>query len=50
VGYYSKRRVKSEQERYLGKLEIVLVVLCVAAVAGLVAWIIANAGGGHLLF
>ena len=50
MGYYSKRRVKSEQERYLGKFEIFLVLLCVAAVAGLVAWIIANAGGGHFVF
>ena len=50
MGYYSKRRVKSEQERYLGKLEIVLVLLCIAAVVGLVAWIIANAGGGHFVF
>jgi hypothetical protein len=50
VGYYSKKRVKSERERYLGRLEVVLVLLCIAAIAGLVAWIIANAGGGHLMF
>jgi uncharacterized membrane protein YjdF len=50
VGYYSKRRVKSEAERRLGAFDVILVVLCIAAVAGLVAWIIANAGGGHFLF
>ena len=50
MGYYSKRRVSSEQERRYGAFEVALVLLCVAAVAGLVAWIIVNAGGGHLMF
>ena len=49
MGYYSKRRVKPEAERRLGAFEVVLVLLCVAAIAGLVAWIIANAGGGHFV-
>jgi hypothetical protein len=50
VAYYSKRRVKSEAERRLHKFDVALVLICVAAIAGLVAWIIANAGGGHFVF
>ena len=50
MGYYSKKRVKSEAERRLGGFEVALVLVCIAAVAGLVAWIIANAGGGHFVF
>ena len=50
MGYYSKRRVRSEQERYLRRFDVALVVVCVAAIVGLVVWIIANAGGGHFMF
>jgi cell division protein FtsL len=50
VGYYSKKRVRSERERRVGRLEIALVVLCIAAVATLIVFIITNAGGGHLMF
>ena len=50
MGYYSKRRVKAEEERRLARVDVVLVLVCVAAIAGLVAWIVANAGGGHLMF
>ena len=50
MGYYSKKRVRSERERHLGRIEVVLILVCVAAIAGLVAWIIANAGGGHFMF
>jgi len=49
MGYYSKRRVKSERERHLGRLEVVLVLLCVAAIIALVVWIISTAGGGALM-
>ena len=50
MGYYSKRRVRSEEERRLGAFDVALVLVCVAAIAGLVAWIISNAGGGHFVF
>ncbi len=49
MGYHSKRRVRPEASR-LGAFEAVLVLVCLAAIAGLVAWIIANAGGGHFVF
>ena len=50
MGYYSKRRVKSERERYVGRLDIALVVLAVAAIVALVVFIITSAGGGHFVF
>ena len=48
--YYSKRRVRTEEDGRYGAFEVALVLLCLAAVGGLVAWIIANAGGGHFVF
>lgn len=49
MGYYSTRRKKSEAERRLGPVEIFCIVVSVAAVAGLILWIVLNAGGGHNL-
>ena len=46
MGYYSRNR-RSRQP--LGAFEIVLVLIVVAAVAALVAWIITSAGGGVLM-
>jgi hypothetical protein len=50
VGYYSKKRIRPPHERHVGRLEIALVVLCLAAIATLVIFIITNAGGGHFVF
>jgi hypothetical protein len=50
VGYYSKKRKLTEQERRVERLDIALVILCVAAIAALVAFIISAAGGGHFVF
>ena len=49
MGYYSKRRVKSEAERRLHPVEIVCIVACVLAIAALVVFIVTQAGGGHML-
>lgn len=48
MAYHSARR-RSEAERRLGVVEIVCIVLVVAAVIGLIAWIISTAGGGALM-
>ena len=50
MGYYSKKRVRSPDERRLHPLDVALVVLCIAAVVTLVVFIITSAGGGHLMF
>ncbi|HEV2812597.1 MAG TPA: hypothetical protein VGW10_05030 [Solirubrobacteraceae bacterium] len=49
MGYHSPGR-RSRPGTRLSAMEIVCAVLVVAAIAGLVAWIIANAGGGHFVF
>jgi len=49
MGYHSTRRKKTEAERHLGVVEIVCIVVAVAAVIGLIVWIVVNAGGGHNL-
>jgi hypothetical protein len=49
IAYHSTKRAKTDRERHLGALEIVCIVLCVAAVIALIVWIIANAGGGALM-
>ena len=48
MGYHSTRK-RSERGR-LNVADVVAIVLVVAAIAGLVAWIITQAGGGHLMF
>ena len=49
MGYYSKKRVRSAEERRIAPLDVALVVLSIAAVVALVVFIIVSAGGGHLL-
>ena len=45
MGYHANRKRPQD----LGVADIVAILLVVAAVVGLVLWIISNAGGGHLL-
>ena len=49
MAYHSTKRVRTDRERRLGALEVICIVLVVAAVAALIVWIIANAGGGALM-
>jgi autotransporter translocation and assembly factor TamB len=46
--YHSGGR-RSRARRPVGALDIALVLVVVLAVAALVAWIVTQAGGGHLL-
>jgi len=48
MGYHSARR-RTAEERRLGPLEVACIVLVVAAIAALIAWIVATAGGGALM-
>ena len=48
MGYHSTR--KRPQRGRLSVADIVAILLVVAAVAGLVVWIIVKAGGGHLMY
>ena len=48
MGYHSPGR-RSRPGQRLGAVEIVCIVVAVAAVIALVVWVITNAGGGHLL-
>lgn len=48
MGYHAPGR-RSYRGQRLGAVEIICILLAVAAVIGLVAWIIANAGGGHFV-
>jgi hypothetical protein len=36
--------------RPAGRFDVVLVVVVVLAIAALIAWIVTQAGGGHLMF
>ncbi len=49
MGYYSAKRLRKDRERPVGALEILFILLVVAAIVGLIAWIIVNAGGGHFV-
>jgi hypothetical protein len=46
--YHSGRR-RSDDEARVGTAEIVCILLVIAAVAALVAWIVSTAGGGALM-
>ena len=46
--YYSARR-RPDPEPRLTAIDVVCIVLVVAALVALVGWVVANAGGGHLL-
>ena len=48
MAYHSPGR-RSRPGQRLGAVEIVCVIVAIAAVIALVAWIIANAGGGHFV-
>ena len=47
--YHSSRRRRDRIEQRVGAIEIVCILLAVAAVVGLVVWIITQAGGGALM-
>lgn len=47
MAYHSRRRPQGRQR--LGAVEIVCIVAVVLAIAGLVVWIMTQAGGGHML-
>jgi hypothetical protein len=40
---------RSQRDQRVGVLEIVCILLVLLAIAGLIAWIVTNAGGGHNL-
>ena len=46
--YYSARR-RPDPEKRLTAIDVVCIVLVIAALVALVAWVIANAGGGHFV-
>ena len=48
MGYHSTR--KRSQRGRLTLPDVIAILLVVAAVVGLVVWIIENAGGGHFVF
>ena len=49
MGYHSSRRRRDGIHERVGAVEIVCIILAVAAIIGLVVWIITNAGGGHFV-
>ena len=49
MGYHSTRRRRDGIQERVGAVEIVCILLAIAAIVGLVVWIIANAGGGALM-
>ena len=48
MGYHSTR--KRSQHGRLSAADVVAILLVIAAVVGLVLWIIAKAGGGHFVY
>ena len=45
---YLARKPRKRDDR-IGPVEVICILVVLAAIAGLVAFIIVNAGGGHLL-
>ena len=45
-----RRRPRNPRHsRELTRFDVVVILIVVAAIAGMIAWVIANAGGGHNL-